>query len=67
MVSIKRYAETDKEAWNRYVAKARNATFLFDRNYMDYHKERFDDHSLLFYRNGKLYALLPAHQQETTF
>lgn len=67
MVSIKRYAETDKEAWNRYVAKARNATFLFDRNYIDYHKERFDDHSLLFYRNGKLHALLPAHQQETTF
>lgn len=33
--------------------------FMFDRNYMDYHKDRFRDHSLLFYRNDKLIALLP--------
>jgi|TARA_Y100000385_G_scaffold290364_1_gene363188 hypothetical protein len=28
---------------------------------MDYHKERFEDYSLMVYKNGKLLALLPAN------
>ena len=32
---------------------------MFDRNYMDYHKDRFKDHSLLFYDENILVALLP--------
>lgn len=67
MFEIKRYSSADKELWNAYVEKARNATFLFDRNYMDYHADRFQDHSLLFYKKGKLHSLLPAHEQGTTF
>ena len=62
MFEIKRYSNADKEAWNAYVEQARNATFLFNRNYMDYHSDRFKDHSLMFYKNRKLHSLLPAHQ-----
>ena len=51
----------DKDKWDKYVAQARNATFLFYREYMDYHADRFDDHSLMCYKNGKLHSLLPAH------
>jgi hypothetical protein len=29
---------------------------------MDYHRDRFDDHSLMVYRGGKLAALLPANR-----
>ena len=61
MFEIKRYAPTDKERWNSYVREAKNATFLLDRAYMDYHQDRFADASLLFYKEGRLYALLPAH------
>ena len=61
MFEIKRYAPTDKERWNSYVREAKNATFLLDRAYMDYHQDRFSDASLLFYKEGRLYALLPAH------
>lgn len=61
MFEIKRYALTDKERWNSYVKEAKNATFLLDRAYMDYHQDRFADASLLFYKKGRLYALLPAH------
>ena len=43
------------------MSKARNATFLFDRNYMDYHADRFDDNSFMFYHKGKLKAVLPAN------
>ena len=60
-MEIRRYRREDKELWNTFVSKARNATFLFDRNYMDYHADRFDDNSFMFYHKGKLKAVLPAN------
>ena len=43
------------------MSKARNATFLFYRNYMDYHADRFTDHSLMFYVGSHLHSILPAN------
>ncbi len=64
MFNIKRYDKnTDRETWNTFIAQSKNGTFLFDRNYMDYHCDRFKDHSLLFYLNNKLYAVLPANME----
>ena len=60
-MEIRRYRREDKELWNSFVSKARNATFLFDRNYMDYHADRFDDNSFMFYHKGKLNAVLLAN------
>lgn len=60
-MEIRRYRREDKELWNSFVSKARNATFLFDRNYMDYHADRFDDNSFMFYHKGQLKAVLPAN------
>lgn len=61
MFDVIRYTPQYKEAWNLLVAESKNGTFLFDRNYMDYHSDRFTDHSLMVYRRGKLYALFPAN------
>ena len=66
MFEIKRYTAADKLAWDHYVAKARNATFLFYRDYMDYHADRFTEHSLMFYVDGHLHSLLPANIVDTT-
>lgn len=63
---IRRYSETDKADWNNFVSTSRQGTFLFDRGYMDYHRDRFADHSLMFYINGKIFALLPANVDVTT-
>lgn len=49
-----------RDDWDRFVETSRNATFLFMRGYMDYHADRFEDHSLIALRNGKICALLPA-------
>lgn len=65
-MKIIRYRREDKELWNSFVSKARNATFLFDRNYMDYHADRFDDNSFMFYHKGKLKAVLPANVADDT-
>ncbi|WP_339752292.1 GNAT family N-acetyltransferase [uncultured Winogradskyella sp.] len=43
------------------MKKAKNATFLFQRDFMDYHYDRFIDFSVMVYRDKELYALLPAN------
>ena len=53
MFEIIKYTPEYRQQWDAYVAKARNATFLFYRNYMDYHSDRFKDYSLLFFKIGR--------------
>lgn len=67
MFEIRRYSAERKQEWDAYVSAARNATFLFCRDYMDYHACRYSDCSLMFYRAGKLHSLLPAHSVQQTF
>lgn len=67
MFEIKRYTKEQENEWNMFVAQSKNGTFLFDRQYMDYHSNRFNDYSLMVYRSGKLYALLPGNVADETF
>src|SRR5690606_16262448 len=60
---IRKYQPTDKTAWDGFVKKAKNATFLFQRDFMDYHSNRFEDYSLMVYKGEKLHAVLPANIQ----
>lgn len=58
-----RYDQAKNAEWDCFVKESRNGTFLFERNYMDYHSDRFEDNSLLFYDScGKLLAVLPANR-----
>lgn len=59
--SIIAYSPELKGEWNRFLAASKNGTFLFDRDYMDYHSDRFRDASLMVARDGKPYALFPAN------
>lgn len=67
MFEIKRYTPDLADRWNAFVAQSKNGTFLFDRGYMDYHADRFHDHSLIIYRRGKCYALLTGCVDGDTF
>ncbi len=60
--TIKRYETKDYANWNAFVSKAKNATFLFHRDFMDYHKDRFDDYSLIVLEDEKWLAVLPANR-----
>jgi hypothetical protein len=67
MLRVERYSESEKMVWDDFVRKSNNGTFLFLRDYMDYHSDRFQDYSLLIWNEeGKLIALLPANQQQAT-
>lgn len=67
MITVERYAPRMAGEWNALVAASRNATFMHDRRYMDYHADRFDDFSLVA-RDGKgrALALLPACRKGDT-
>ena len=62
MIEAEIYTPAMHDEWNSFVARARNATFLFDRRYMDYHADRFTDHSIVFRRKGHVVALLPLNK-----
>lgn len=55
------YKSSDKELWNNFALKSNQDTFLFQREFMDYHSHKFRDFSLMIYKNHKLNALLPAN------
>lgn len=67
MVTVIRYSDKYKEIWNKFVATSKNRLFMFNRDYMDYHSDRFMDHSLLFYDDNKLIAILPMNEKEHMF
>lgn len=67
MFEIRRYTPDSKDEWNRFVAGSKNGTFLFNRDYMDYHSDRFEDFSLMFYHEGRLFGLMPANRKGDIF
>ena len=62
MISICRYTQNKQTEWDDFIKVSKNGTFLFLRSYMDYHSDRFFDHSLLFYIGNHLHSVLPAHE-----
>ena len=64
MFEIVRYKSENEAIWNSFVSNSKNGTFLFNRGYMDYHRDRFNDHSLMIFKDSKLYALFPANEEE---
>jgi len=51
--------------WDSFVSNSKNGHFFFQRDYMEYHSDRFCDFSLLFFDNrDNLIAILPANIEE---
>ncbi len=61
-MNVIRYEESKASEWNHFINGSKNGLFLFDRAYMDYHKARFSDHSLMIYNKEKLKAVFPANE-----
>lgn len=61
--TIRKYQKTDYALWNDFISQAKNATFLFHRDFMEYHSDRFEDFSLMVFEDEKLKAVLPANKK----
>ncbi len=59
--TVKLYQNNDYENWNAFIGQAKNATFLFHRDFMEYHNDRFQDYSLIVLDGEKWVAVLPAN------
>ncbi len=64
--SVRLYQKSDYELWNSFLEKAKNATFLFHRDFMEYHSDKFEDCSLLVFDDTTVLAALPANKVEST-
>ncbi|OXX53567.1 hypothetical protein B9J80_09060 [Vibrio sp. V12_P9A6T4] len=60
MVDCKKYEPKEKHKWDSLIKSSRTPLFFFERNFLEYHQDRFIDHSLMFYSDEELIAVLPA-------
>lgn len=60
MVSCKLYHSDDKKSWDAWVTSCKTPLFFFKRDFLEYHADRFQDCSLLFYDDHDLLAVFPA-------
>ncbi len=68
MLAVVKYTICKHFEWNTFVHKAKNQHFFFHRDYMEYHKDRFEDYSLMFYdEKERLVALLPGNRENDSF
>lgn len=63
-MEIIKYTADKKKEWDSFVTKAKNTHFIFYRDYMEYHSDRFVDFSLMIYDGNKLISLFPANIKE---
>ena len=61
-IRIEPYTPQHKQIWDQMIAQSRNGVFLFFRDYLEYHSNRFQDASLLFFDGNDLLAVLPANR-----
>ena len=61
-LKVKEYQNSDKEKWDAFVMKhSINGTFLQTKNFLDYHKDRFQDASIILYKgDNTIVAVIPA-------
>jgi len=66
MYELVPYDSTWKEDWDSFIAQSKNGTFLFFRDYMDYHADRFVDSSFICLKKGRIVAILPCNRDGDT-
>ena len=61
---VKKYSDEDKAVWDSFILNSKNGIFMFNRDFVEYHKDRFTDCSLMFYDEDKIIAVMPASIKE---
>lgn len=66
MIEVRKYQPKDKNNWDKFLNYSKNSSFLFNRDFMDYHKDRFEDYSLIISEDGVHIASFAAHKHDET-
>lgn len=67
MIELFKYTRENKAQWDQLIQKSRNGTFLFLRDYLDYHSDRFKDYSFIITKKGRMEAVMPGNQYNNSF
>lgn len=67
MIESRKYHPDLLAEWNAVVQNSCTNHFMFNRGYMDYHADRFEDASLIFYKKEQPVAVLPMSRHEAQF
>ena len=62
MFKVKRYNSDLKLTWNSFIEASNFPNLLVKRDYMEYHKNRFDDYSLMVFKKDNLVAVIPGNK-----
>jgi hypothetical protein len=60
MIKLIKYNESLRKDWNNLVDSSFNGSFMQTRTFLDYHKDKFIDASILITKNNKVCAVFPA-------
>ncbi len=64
MIDFLRFQSDEEQAWDLFVPKTNNGTLFHLRSFLNYHpKSRFNDHSVIVRKKGRLFSLFPAAEQ----
>lgn len=63
-IRVEQFNSSFSEVWDAFVSKAKNGTFMLTRKFINYHGDKFEDASLLIFKNDKLIAVFPANRKE---
>lgn len=61
---IIKYNPDMEKIWEYFVNVSVNGNFQESRSFLNYHKDRFKDHSLMFYKKNDLAAVMPCNETE---
>lgn len=61
-VEVRPYEAGDRALWDRLVEESRSNHFFFRRDYMEYHRDRFEDASRVVLEAGTPVAAFPANR-----
>lgn len=61
MMQVLRYYSLYKKEWDSFVDKCAIQSFLYKRDFIEYHADRYDDFSFIVIAKGRIIALCPAN------
>lgn len=61
-MEIIKYSSAFNDDWDKIVAASKTGNFLHLRSYMEYHKNRFDDQSILVLSKDRMIAAFPCNR-----
>ena len=65
---VRKYTDSERSLWNGFLPRCKNAHFMFHRDFMEYHSDRFSDFSLIITdEKDNVITLIPGNASDQIF